>query len=353
MAVSKKPRNWWLKRLLIIGVAFFIVIVGGIFTARWYYNENLKPVSSSESITQITIPKGSALPDVAMLLGEQDIIRNSTVFQQYVRNNGAAEDIKAGTYELSPSYSVQQIVAIITEGKIASNLVTIPPGVRIDQVKSILKNAGFQDSEVTQALNPRNYADHPALVSKPTEASLEGYLYPESFQRTSETTAADIVTLSLNEMNDMLTPARIEAFAKRGFSTHQAVTLASIVEREVSDTNDRRQVAQVFQKRLEIGKELQSDATASYGAALDGTLETLSYSETLAYSSPYNTYEVSGLPPGPISNVTESALQAVAEPANTDWLYFVSGDDGTTYFSKTLEKHEELTQQYCRELCGN
>ena len=350
---SQKMSGLWLKRLIVFIAIFLVLAVAGVFAARWYYNENLKPVSSIKSITEVTIPTGVVLPEIAEILQKEDLLRNSTVFQQYVRNNGAAEDIKAGTYELSPSFSVQQIVAIITEGKIASNLVTIPPGVRIDEVKTMLKNSGFQDKEIGDALNPQNYPDHPALVPKPDEASLEGYLYPESFQRTSETTAQDIISLSLDEMSSIITPARQEGFAMQGLSTHQAIILASIVEREVSDTNDRRQVAQVFLKRISIGKKLQSDATAKYGAVLDEVAKNLSYSEMLNYSSPYNTYEVDGLPPGPISNITESALQAVAEPANTDWLFFVSGDDGTTYFSKTLQEHEALTERYCKKLCGN
>ncbi|MCA9342769.1 endolytic transglycosylase MltG [Candidatus Saccharibacteria bacterium] len=350
---SKSHRKRWMK-ILVIAILATVVIGGGVlFGVRRYYNENLKPVSSTEQLQEFTIPVGSALPEIAESLKEATLIRNKQVFQQYVRNNGADADIKAGTYELSPSYSVQDIVEIITEGKIASNLITIPPGVRIDEIKEMLLNKGFSASEVDIALDPASYPDHPALVAKPKDATLEGYLYPESFQRTTETKAQEIIELSLDEMNKRLTPSIQEAFASRGFSTHQAIILSSIVEKEVSNANDRRQVAQVFLKRLGIPMNLESDATAKYGAVLAGIDQTLSYSETLSYNSPYNTYQNSGLPPGPISNVTESALNAVANPSNTDWLYFVSGDDGTTYFSNTLEQHQELTRQYCQELCGN
>lgn len=350
---SKPKRKSWVRNFAIVFLVALLIGVGAIVGARRYYNENLKPVSSSSAVIEVTIPTGYTLPQIADLLKEKQLIRSSQVFQQYVRNNGVAEDIKAGTYELSPSNSVQEIVAIITEGKIASNLVTIPPGTRVDQVERILRNSGYSAEEAKAALNPSNYADHPALVDKPKSASLEGYLYPESFQRTSETSAQQIITLSLDEMQQRLTPERREAFAKQGLSVHKAVTLASILEREVVTQADRQQAAQVFLKRLNEGIKLQSDATAKYGAVLDGVDEQLSYSQILVYGSKYNTYQNAGLPPGPVSNASESSLDAVANPAKTDWLFFVSGDDGKTYFSRTAAEHEALTERYCKKLCGN
>jgi len=199
---------------------------------------------------------------------------------------------------------------------------------------------------VTSSLNPANYQGHPALVDKPPAASLEGYLYPDSYQKTGTTDASFIVTAALDEMEDKLTPDIRSAFARQGLSTYEGIILASIVEKEVSNQGDRNQVAQVFLKRLKIDMALQSDATASYGAILDGKPASSSY------DSPYNTYLHKGLPPTPISNVSESSLKAVAFPANTDWIYFVSGDDGTTHFAKTLDVHESNVQQYCTELCG-
>lgn len=344
------------KKLLkfLIGAAVLIVVVSVITLVgvRRYYDENLKPVSATEQLVEVEIPVGATLSDVSQILSDKKLIKNKRVFEQYVRNNGASEDIKAGTYELSPSYSVPEIVSILTNGKIVNKLLTILPGARIDQVKKTFQNAGYSEEEIAEAFNPANYTNHPALVDKPVEASLEGYLYPESFQRTAETTATEIVTKSLNETQKRLTPQVREAFTRQGLSVHKAVILASVVEREVSSDEDRAQVAQVFLKRLNEGIRLQSDATAKYGAVLDGKPD-LGYAETLRYSSAYNTYQNDGLPPGPVSNVSGSALNAVANPASTDWLFFVSGDDGKTYFSRTIEEHEALTKQYCTELCGN
>jgi UPF0755 protein len=350
---SKSKRKSWVRSFAIVFLVALLVGIAAIVGVRRYYNENLKPVSSTGVLVEVEIPNGYTLPQIADLLKEKQLVRSSQVFQQYVRNNGAAEDIKAGTYELSSSNSVQEIVAIITEGKIASNLVTIPPGTRIDQVERILRNSGYSVEEAKAALEPANYKNHPALVDKPKNASLEGYLYPESFQRTSATSAQEIITLSLDEMQQRLTPERREAFAKQGLSVHKAITLASILEREVVTQGDRQQAAQVFLKRLNEDIKLQSDATAKYGAVVAGVDDELNYSQTLVYGSKYNTYQNAGLPPGPISNVSESSLDAVAKPANTDWLFFVSGDDGKTYFSRTAAEHQALTERYCKKLCGN
>src|SRR5262249_5328923 len=147
-------------------------------------------------------------------------------------------------------------------------------------------------------------------------------------------------------MNTQLTPDLRSAFAAEGLSTYKGVILASIIEQEVSTSGDRAQAAQVFLTRLEIGMPLGSDVTAYYGSIAAGL------SPSLSYDSPYNTLIHSGLPPTPISNVNTAALQAAAHPASTDFLYFVTGDDGVTHFSHTLEEHQAATAQYCHKLCS-
>jgi len=129
------------------------------------------------------------------------------------------------------------------------------------------------------------------------------------------------------------------------------MVLASILEKEVSNANDRAQAAQVFLTRLHNGTTLGSDVTAIYGAIAAGKT-TLTQGAMLAYDSPYNTLQHPGLPPTPISSISVSSLNAAAHPANTNWLYFVSGDDGKTYFSTTLEEHNQQTAQYCHKLCS-
>jgi UPF0755 protein len=224
---------------------------------------------------------------------------------------------------------------------------TILPGRRIDQVRSDLINYGFAPAEVDRALDPGQYADLPVLAYKPAAVqSLEGLLWPESFQRDATTSPAYIIRESLSLMGRQLTPDVQAAFAANNLTVYQGLTLASIVIQEVGKPADQGQVAQVFLSRLKSGRMLESDATAKYGAILAGK------SPSLTYDSVYNTYKHGGLPPTPISTVTASSLNAAAHPAGSGWLYFVTGDDGTTYFSTTLQEHQALTEKYCHKLCN-
>jgi UPF0755 protein len=224
--------------------------------------------------------------------------------------------------------------------------VTILPGQRIDQVEQSLINDGFSKADVEAAMQPAQYEGNAALVDKPAGNSLEGYLYPDSFARTGNTTPSEIIQESIAEMQNHLTPSIRQAFANEGLSTYQGLILASVVTQEVNTPGDRAQAAQVFLARIKTGMPLGSDVTAMYGSRLSG------HGTSLSYDSPYNTLINKTLPPTPISNVDASALNAVAHPANTDWLYFVTGDNGTTYFAKTLQQHQQNVQNYCHKLCG-
>lgn len=340
-----RRRRPWLRRVLwAVGVLFLLLVLATLGIWR-FYSQNLKPVSAHGTAQDITIAPGSTPTQIADLLHDRKLIRSAWTFEAYVRHRSVGEDLQAGTYSLSPTQSVMDIVAQLTHGKVATELVTILPGQRLDQIHRALVNDGFSEADVTAALQPGAYEDNAALVDKPVGNSLEGYLYPDSFQRAGSTSVATIVQESIAEMQKHLTPDIRAAFAKQGLSTYQGIILASIIEQEVSHPDDRAQAAQVFLKRLSIGMPLGSDVTAMYGSRLAGQ------GTSLAYDTPYNTRLHTGLPPAPISNVSGGALQAAAHPANTDWLYFVAGDDGTTHFSRTLAEHEALARQYCHKLC--
>lgn len=343
---NRSNKRRWPKRLAIIAIAGAALVVGATTILRYLYNQNLEPVSSSQEIQTVVVEDGATADEIAKQLEEMGLIRSAWAFKLYVSSKEVRNALQAGTYELTPSQGIPEIVAQLTHGKIATNLVTILPGQRIDQIRNRLIQEGFSENDVSSALDPASYLGHPALVDKPKGASLEGYLYPDSYQKTGTTNASAIVAVALDEMDKQLTPDLRSAFAKQGLSTYQAIILASIIEREVSKQTDRNQVAQVFLKRLEIGMRLQSDATTRYGAIVQGR------PYVPGFDSPYNTYTYAGLPPTPVSNMSASSLHAVAEPANTDWLYFVSGDDGTTHFSKTLAEQEANIRQYCKELCS-
>jgi len=346
MIYTNKPsKRHWPKRLLIIFVAGVLLIGGATVAVRYTYERNLGPLSSNQSARLITIREGASVLEIANILQQNKVIRSSWAFRLYVSSKEVGADLKAGSYQLAANQSVSEIVSQLTRGKVATNLVTILPGQRLDQVSKYLTQDGFTQAEVDDALKPGNYPNSPALVDKPANASLEGYLYPESYQKASDTSAQTIVSAALDQMNKHLTPDMRANFAKQGLSTYQAIILASIIEKEVPKQEDRVQVAQLFLLRLKMGMKLQSDATGSYGAVLAGQKPDASF------DSAYNTYTYAGLPPTPISNVTQSSLNAVANPASTQWLYFVSGDDGVTHFAKTLADQEANIHQFCKKNC--
>jgi UPF0755 protein len=343
----------WRKIVIVLAAMLLLAGVGVALGVRHVYTNNLRAVdTAAPKDVVIAIPSGSSLDEIALILKNGKVIRADWAFKQYVRSKELGDEMKAGTYRLSTKQDVPAIVDDLVKGRVAVDLFTILPGQRLDQIRKAFLDGGFAAEAVDKALDPANYPGHPALVDKPASASLEGYLYPDSFQKTAETPPETIIAASLEEMNSYLTAEVRTAYAAKGLSTFQAITMASIVEREVSNGDDRPKVAQVFLRRLSIGMMLGSDVTACYGAIVSGVMKNGdNCNNFVLHDSAYNTRVRTGLPPGPISNVTKSSLQAVANPATTDFLYFVAGDDGVTYFSKTIQEHEALTAQHCKKLC--
>ncbi len=346
MMYSVRDKQRRPKPLIWVAGALVVVMLAAGVLARQMYVDGLKPVNSASEIVQlVTIERGATLDQITNQLLQAGLIRNTWAFKWYAGSKGVKNALQAGTYSFSPSQSVPEIIVQLSHGKVTTDLVTIIPGQRLDQIRTTLLHYGFKETDVDAALDPALYAKHAALADKPAGANLEGFIYPDSYQKDGNTLPWQIIDLALGQMDNKLTPDIRAAFAAHGLSTYQGVILASIVEKEVSRPEDQAQAAQVFLKRLSIGMMLGSDVTAFYGALLAGQTPSVSY------DSPYNTRMHGGLPPTPISNVTVGALDAVAHPANSDWLYFVSGDDGVTHFSKTLSEHEANVSQYCKKLC--
>jgi len=338
------PRRIWLLVLALLG----LVVVGALL-ARHVYYQDLQPRSSSQTTQLFTVDRGTSVKQIASGLQDHQLIKSAWAFQLYVHSKELGSQLQAGTYAFSPSESVQQIVKTLTVGHVKTNLVTILPGRRIDQVQADLINAGFDPQSVKKALEPSQYSDLPALAYKPANvSSLEGLLWPDSFQKDSSTDPSQIIRESLTEMGQHMTPDLQAAFAAEGLSPYSGLILSSIVIQEVNKPADQAQAAQVFMSRLKSGSTLGSDVTTRYGSIIAGKSP-----NNLSFDSPYNTHLHPGLPPTPISTISASALAAAAHPAPTTWLYFVTGDDGNTYFSTNLQDHQALTQKYCHKLCGN
>lgn len=344
-------KNKTKKRQIALAVSLILLVaaVGTVVIVRKTYQNNLKPVSADTQTIIVTVQPGSSVAEVASLLQQRGLIKSASAFEWYVRTRNARDKLQAGSYAISPSFGVEKTVDMLITGKVATDLFTILPSQRIDQIQATFTASfaqfGVSKEEVNKAFDAALYASHPALTDKPAASSLEGYLYPESFQRTAATSPQTIIMASLDQMAAALTPEVRAGIAKQGLTLHEGVILASIVEKETSNPDDKPKVAQVFLKRLRTGMMLGSDVTAYYGAEVAGL------TRSVLTDTPYNTRMHVGLPPGPISNVTSSSLRAVANPATTDYLFFVAGDDGVTYFSKTIAEHEALAAQHCKKLC--
>jgi len=341
----QKPRRS--KKGLILGsiIGFLVLLIAAGAGAYLWYNEQLKPVAGSGSEKRITVEDGTSPAQIAQLLHENGLIRDTLAFDIYTRVSGTRSQLKAGSYNLSPSNSTQQIVDHLVTGKVDEFQITLLPGATEKENREALVKAGYQQADVDAAFD-KQY-DHPLFKDKPESEGLEGYVYGETYTFDSAATAEQVLEHTFDEYyrvveeNDL-----VNAFSKQGLNLYEGITLASIIQREVSGEEDSRKVAQVFFKRLAEDMPLGADATFVYAAKQAGE------QPTVDFESPYNTRQTRGLPPGPISAPGIDALKAVANPAEGDFLYFVSGDDGKNYFSKTEEEHEKNTREHCKENCA-
>lgn len=333
------------KIIFLVGFVMAGVIAAAIAGAFWYQWAIL-PVSTSKSEVRVQIESGASVNSIAAQLENAKLIRSQYAFRIYCQLNLRDGDtLQSGTFVLAPSQTVSEMVASLTHGKSGEFNVTIPPGLRLDQISRVLVAAGFSQTEVDEAF-AATY-DKPILRDRPAGADLEGYLFPETYRISVDSTAKQFVARMLDEHYSVLqSNGLVQAFSQRGLTIHQGLTLASIVQKEDGNAANERQIAQVFLLRIQRGMMLGSDVTFIYAA------HKLGVEPGVSIDSPYNTRLYKGLPPGPISNMTLSAMSAVADPAQGDYLYFVAGDDGKTYFSRTVEEHEANVAAHCKTLCS-
>jgi len=338
------------KRLgLILAVMVGLGIMTFFGVERWYQH-NLRPPSTESSEILFTVAPGTSTSDVAVQLQDAGAIRSATAFIWYLSRLEGQPVVQAGSYRLNSALSTAEVADMLVNGRVDTSLITILPGLRLDQIKQKFIDYGFSTSEVETAFKA-DY-NHPLLRYKKDSDSLEGYIFPETLQITEDSTVQSIIKRSFDAFYDQLGPTLLEGIGRQNLSPHQAIILASIVHKEASGEDDQRKIAQVFLSRLREDMPLGADATFRYAAAIAGV------EPTVDIDSPYNTRLHAGLPPGPISNFTIKALQAVANPADTDYLYFVHGDDCledvgdcTTYFARTQAEHENNVNRYCSKNC--
>lgn len=334
-----------LKKTIAIMVSIMTFLVLIATASLLWFKAELSPVSGDISqMKKIEIRSGSTPSQISDLLEKESLIKNSLVFDIYARFSGKSSNLQAGVYRLSPAESTPQIIDHLVNGSVDEFSITFLPGGTLSDVKKVLKDAGYPDSEIKTALE-YDYTT-PLLADKPANADLEGYVYGQTYKFNSGATAVEVLSRTFEQFYaDLKSNNLIQKYQNNGLKLYQAITLASIIQKEVSG-EDQKQVAQVFLTRLGMDMELGSDVTYQYVA------DKMGVARDVNLDSPYNTRRYKGLPPGPISSPGLSALKAVAEPAQGDYLYFLSGDDDITYFAKTYEEHESNIVKHCSKKCS-
>lgn len=339
----KRPR--WGRRLL-ISLIIALVAATLVALAGWvWYKSQLQAVApGSDEKVKVTIVPGTDPAGIAALLKENGLIRNEQAFVWYVRLEGVAGLLQSGAYRLSKAEDVPALVGHLTSGDTDTFSITFLPGDTVKKHREVLIDAGY-DAKTVDAALAKEYTGE-LFAGKPKTADLEGYIYGETYNFPADATPEQILQRTFDQFQSVINENDlVTKFKERGFSLYEAITLASIIQREERDLDNQRKVSQVFQLRLRKDMPLGSDPTYQYIADKQGI------PRDPGLKSPYNTRNVTGLPPGPISSPGETALLAVASPTNGDFLYFLSGDDDRMYFGRTLEEHEQNIREHCQEKC--
>jgi len=326
---------WFTLGLAVLSLTAAAVSVAFV---RW----SLSPIVESGPTTLFWVERGDGLNAVARKLEARGLIRNARAFSLLARYRELAGALKVGEYELSAAYSAEQTLERIVSGKVATFPVSLPEGLTAVQVGERLEAAGLASASEFQAVVGAPGITDALGVEGET---LEGYLFPETYRLPHRLSAREIAKILVDQF--LVVWREIEPQARsQKLSMQQVVTLASIVEKETAAPDERPLIASVFRNRLDRGMRLETDPTVIYGIAdFDGNLRRRDLEDT---SNPYNTYVIPGLPPGPISNPGADALRAVVNPADTQYLFFVSKNDGTHTFSKSYAEHELAVDQYQR-----
>lgn len=331
---------WW-----IIGVIVALIAAAIIGAVAWYQLSLRAVAPGDKGRERVEIASGMSPREIGGLLKESNLIRSQLAFDIYTRLSGTRGQLQAGVYSLSPSEPMEDIVKHIVAGKTDQFSITFLPGATLAENRQAFIKTGYDESEVDSALS-KQY-DHPLFATKPRGANLEGYIYGETYTFDSSATVEQILEKTFDTFYEVVKEERLAtAFKKQKLTLYQGITLASIIQREVPDADDQKQVAQIFLKRYREDMPLGSDVTAYYGADLKGV------ERAVTVDTPYNTRMHKGLPPGPIGTPGVTALQAVAHPAKGDYVYFLSGDDDVTYYARTSAEHEANIRDHCQIKCA-
>ncbi|WP_226673205.1 endolytic transglycosylase MltG [Rossellomorea aquimaris] len=368
---KKKIKETLMKKLLerqeeakvirkIVGLVILclIIVIGGTAVGGYLYvNSALKPVDPENTKpVKVDIPIGSGVTSIGSILEEKGIVKNSTVFKYYVKFNNEA-GFQAGSYDLTPSMTLNEIVNSLKTGKVmrkAEFKITIPEGLQLDQIAEIIaEKSPYKKEEIEKKLNDKKWLEqlkeeYPELITdeilnKDIKRPLEGYLYPATYPFYEKKPSLDtILKKMIAQTNEVLAQYQ-EAMAANDYTPHELLTLSSLIEEEATEKADRGKISSVFYNRMEEGMPLQTDPTVLYAL---GKHKSKTVYKDLEVDSPYNTYQVKGLPPGPIANAGVSSIEAALQPEDTEYYYFLAASNGSVYYSETLDEHNEKKAKY-------
>jgi UPF0755 protein len=324
-----------------LGIAATLALLFAFLGLLQYAKKFTAPETESREVL-VTIPQGAGYPEIARILREKGLIRDEGAFLWAVRIKSKLRqpvDVKAGEQTLDPSLNAWEVISSLVKGNFKFYPFTIPEGRNLREIAMTVENAGLGSAQDFLNL----CYDRDFIKSLGIEAdSLEGYLFPETYNFPKNTPLKTIAKSMTDQFFKVWDKYKTLA-AARGLTLNEALTMASIVEKETGAPQERPLIAAVFFNRLDKKMRLQTDPTVIYGLRdFNGNITRAD----LENPHPYNTYVHQGLPPGPIASPGEDAIKAVLNPAKTKYLYFVSKNDGTHHFSTTLAEHNKMVARY-------
>jgi UPF0755 protein len=335
--------------LLLFAVVLVCAILFGSFVWDGFL---ISPGPDAEQVS-LVVESGSGLSQISALLKEEDLIKSQKMFELYARFSGSSSQFQAGSFELSTGMSYAALTRALTQAEATEVTVTIPEGFTLAQVEETVRAALPHITEQTWKAavgpnSPLKEAYPEILSSVPENQDLEGYLFPDTYRFADGASAETVAETMLLTLKRRLAEQGFE-LPEYGISErmtfHELITLASIIEREVRGPEDMRKVSDIFQTRLEIGMGLQADSTVNYITGGDSPSISLTDRDI---QSPYNTYQVIGLPPGPISHPGIDAIIAVIDPTETDFLFFLTTPEGDVKYATTFNEHVANKNTYLR-----
>jgi UPF0755 protein len=335
------------KRKPILAFSVILVLVLSIIAIRWFVvpvTWNIKGNSVS-----VTIEEGDSMAKIVERLKEINLIENGKWFLLLSELLGKDRHIQAGRYDFNKRITLYSIFNKLAKGKVTPIEVLIPEGSTIREIAQILKKEiGVDSAKFVKITADSQVAENLNIPA----SNLEGYLFPNTYRLNWGTDPAKLVSVMVNEFKKTFTPALSERAKEIDLSMHEVVTLASMIEAEAKDGEERETISAVYHNRLKLGMLLQCDPTVIYALDLNHPQGFTSAPplllKNLEIDSPYNTYKYPGLPPGPICNPGKASIMAALYPADVDYLYFVAKGDGTHIFSTVLDEHNRAKNKIKR-----